>query len=311
MIYFIDNGRLEKSDAPSGKHVDSRPCLCFFSKEEFAANNSAFQINDRIAQECMTGQALKFESHEDFDYISLGIPVPENPLQKRDHICIYFRHNLLIFVCDNPEELQIFPKLYSQLGIEENEPRNLSLEKIMQLFFDILTFEDSLIFESIDEEASEIEEALITLKGRNYINEIIQLRKKLLAYKRYYNQLASISSAIEENNNGLLTGKEVRFFHILTNRMERLLNEIDNLQDYVSQLREAYQAQVDINQNSIMKLFTVITAIFLPLTLIVGWYGMNLEMPEYSWPLGYPAVILFSFIVALGSFLYFKKHKWF
>ncbi|MEL7564447.1 MAG: CorA family divalent cation transporter [Dehalobacterium sp.] len=311
MIYYINNGRIVKSDTLPGEYLNLQPSLCFFSKEEFIAATEALQISDRIVQEYRIGHAFKFESHEGLDYISLRIPDPEHKLQKRNHICIYFRHNLLIFVSDNLEKLRVFQKLYGELELGEKEPRNLSLAKILQLFFDILTIEDSLILESIEDEASKMEEALITLKSRNYISEIIKLRKKLLAYKRYYDQLAYISLAIEENESGLLSDKEVRFFHKLSSRTERLLNEIENLQNYISQIREAYQAQVDINQNSIMKLFTVITAIFLPLTLIVGWYGMNLDMPEYNWPFGYPAVILLSIIVALGSFLYFKKHDWF
>ena len=105
--------------------------------------------------------------------------------------------------------------------------------------------------------------------------------------------------------------KILRYYHILTTRIERLSDSVSNLRDYVSQVREAYQAQVDINQNEIMRLFTVITAIFLPLTLIVGWYGMNLQMPEYKWSFSYPVVITVSLAVALFSIIYFKKHKWF
>ena len=53
-------------------------------------------------------------------------------------------------------------------------------------------------------------------------------------------------------------------------------------------MREAYQAQLDYEQNQLMKAFTVLTAIFLPLSLIARWYGMNFSMPEYQWALGYP-----------------------
>ena len=68
----------------------------------------------------------------------------------------------------------------------------------------------------------------------------------------------------------------------------------------VSQLREAYQSQLSIRQNDLMKVFTVVTAIFLPLTLIVGWYGMNFaNMPELHWRYGYPCV----FIVSIGIVL--------
>ncbi len=67
---------------------------------------------------------------------------------------------------------------------------------------------------------------------------------------------------------------------------------------------------LDYNLNNIMKLFTVITTIFLPLTLIVGWYGMNFtNMPELTWQYGYPAVIVFSVIVVMFCVIAFKKYK--
>ncbi|MBE6822571.1 MAG: hypothetical protein E7518_05645 [Ruminococcaceae bacterium] len=83
-----------------------------------------------------------------------------------------------------------------------------------------------------------------------------------------------------------------------------------NLRDYITQVREAYLSQVDIKLNEIMKLFTVVTGIFLPLTLLVGWYGMNFKnMPELDWPYGYGCAILLSaFFVALSVF-YFRKRK--
>ena len=311
MIFFLENGKLMESNSLPADSLDSHPCFCFLSKEELISSNRYLQINERILGECLIGQASKFESHEGFDYISLNIPNSENPVEIKNHICIYFKQNLLAFCCDNPKDNFVLKEMYPQIDIEIKECRTLTLERILQIFFDKLTYEDSLILEGIQEEITNIEEALITSKKRNYITEIIMLRKKLLAYKRYYDQLSSISAAIEENENDLLTKKELRYFRILTNRTERLLSGISNLQDYVSQVREAYQTQVDINQNSIMKLFTVITAIFLPLTLIVGWYGMNLQMPEYNWSFGYPIVIIICIAVALFSILYFKKNKWF
>ena len=68
---------------------------------------------------------------------------------------------------------------------------------------------------------------------------------------------------------------------------------------------------MDVKQNRIMTLLTVITSIFLPLTLIAGWYGMNFKyMPELNWKLGYPAVILVSIAIVVGCVRWFKKKKW-
>lgn len=131
-----------------------------------------------------------------------------------------------------------------------------------------------------------------------------------MALKRYYEQLMNVLDAMQESEHGLLDGHAMRF-RLYFGRVDRLYHSVLNLRDYVTQVRESYQAEVDISLNNIMKIFTVITAIFLPLTLIVGWYGMNLNMPEYAWAWSYPMVIALCVAVVLFCIAYFKKHKWF
>ena len=73
------------------------------------------------------------------------------------------------------------------------------------------------------------------------------------------------------------------------------------LREYSLQISEAYQTQIDIRQNIVMKVLTTVTAIFLPLSLIAGWYGMNFKhMPELCWRYGYHYVFLLSIIVVIG-----------
>ncbi len=129
--------------------------------------------------------------------------------------------------------------------------------------------------------------------------------------KRYYEPLIDIAEDLEENENGLIDEVAIRFFTMLISRIKRLNYNVSNLRDYVTQVREAYQAQVDIKLNKTMKLFTVITTIFLPLTLIVGWYGMNFtQMPELKSVYGYPSVIVLSLAVVAVCLVYFKRHDY-
>ena len=315
MHYSFHNGKFLETKIddvqwlPDNKDIE--PCLCILTKKELPGCYDRLGINDRLLSEIIDGNGMKFESHEGFDYISLSLPVPEDPVNKKTHLAVYFRENLLLFCCEDPMTIPILKETRDLAEQEAMEVGRLSLEKVMQIFFDQLTLKDFDLLESIEEQATQMEEILITTDVHNWIPKIMGLRKKLLAYQRYYDQLSSISEAIEENGNELLTEKELRYFRMLTNRVNRLVDGIQNLQNYVSQIREAYQTQVDINQNKVMKLFTVITAIFLPLTLIVGWYGMNFDMPEYRWIYGYPMVIVITSVVAIASVLYFKKNKWF
>ena len=141
---------------------------------------------------------------------------------------------------------------------------------------------------------------------------ITSRRKELLRLKRYYGQLSGIFDDICTNDNGLLSGAAVRLLTVLGTRCERYYNEVCSLQEIVDRMREAYQSQLEIKQNELMKLFTVVTVIFLPLTLLVGWYGMNFtSMPEIHWRFGYLAVIAVSVATVIFLIWYFKRKKWF
>jgi magnesium transporter len=250
----------------------------------------------------------KHESYEGYDFITLNIPPDVDPAKKHQRVNIYLRDKLLVFICADPK---VVLDNVEEIGTEKI--RINSLGKVLQLFFDRTTFDDPLAIEKIERDISTLEEKTInaTVQDASFTKKITFYRKKLLALKRYYEQLVEISEAIEQNENGLIDKRTLRYFRFITNRANRLYNNVLNLRDYVTQVREAYQAQIDINLNMVMKFFTVVTSVFLPLTLIVGWYGMNLKMPEYSWVFGYPFVILLSILTVIGTLVYFKKKNWF
>ncbi len=82
--------------------------------------------------------------------------------------------------------------------------------------------------------------------------------------------------------------------------------------DFSSELREMHRSKIETNQNQIMQLLTIVTTIFMPLTLITGWYGMNFKiMPELQTDNGYFVVIGICVCLIVIEFIYFKKKKWF
>ena len=134
------------------------------------------------------------------------------------------------------------------------------------------------------------------------IKDIIKVRKDLLKAKRYYEQMEFLSDEMSAVDPA---------FGFIDKKFDRLMTFVMHLQTYIESVREAYQSQIDIEQNNIMKFFTVVTTIFTPLTLITGWYGMNFtHMPELDSPYGYPLVIASALVIAISSLLYFKKKKW-
>lgn len=306
MIYSLNNEKLVE-DSIDNIDSEEKSFVAVITYDQLIKYAKKLFINEKILYECLNGKTTKFESYEGFDYLSLKIPKVFDVSKPSKRVCIYIRKNILIFICDN---FQIVDGLI--LKIKSEEIKCSTLSKILYIFFDKLTYDDTDHLENIEYEIAELEEGLITLKNYNYLKKIIILRKKLLKLKRYYERLINIAELIEENENGLIDKKTIKYFKMLTNRTNRLYQVVNNLRDYVTQIREAYQAQVDISQNQLMKLFTVVTTVFLPLTLIVGWYGMNFNMPEYNWTYGYPFVILISIgIISISICIFwFKKNKW-
>ena len=146
---------------------------------------------------------------------------------------------------------------------------------------------------------------------RELNTEIFELRNRLSTLKNYYEQLIDIGETLQENENDLFEEEDLRYFKIFTDKSERLSNNTQLLCDNLIHLREALDATLNYNLNNTMKLFTMVTIIFQPLTLIVGWYGMNFKnMPELGWRFGYLYVIILSILVVGGILYYFKKKKY-
>lgn len=250
----------------------------------------------------------RFESHENFDYISVLAPDPAKPDDSPRRAEVYLSPCRLVLVHEDlPAARHLAEALTCPKGEHEMTP-----PLALCLFFGQLTRPDAAALEDIEEEIANLEDAMMgTETPGQRANYIGVLRWRLLVLKRYYEALLDLLQDMEENQNGFLDRYVLRLVHLQTDRADRLSRAVLNLRDYVTQVRESYQAQLDISLNETMKLFTVITAVFLPLTLITGWFGMNLKMAVYDWPWATPAVVAGCIVVAALCLWYFRRKKWF
>lgn len=270
-------------------------------------NSNELNINTiNILNEHLTKHnATVFEVYENYILVSFDYFNSKSRIAKQKRILLYFDfNNLLIFI----EDHKLFNK-FDQL-FKENFHR--SNQELLRLFFIELISEDMENIDEFEKIITIAEDNAIKDSKKDYLNKIIKFRKQLLNLKHYYNQLQVIFDGLLENENKFFDDEALRKLNIIHNRIDRLQLGVLNLRDYVTQMREAYQSQIDIEQNNLMKIFTLITAIFLPLTLMVGWYGMNFKyMPELNSLYGYPIFIAGSIIVSIVLLIYFKKKHWF
>lgn len=304
MVYSLVNDLLVESSIDAVEKKEGN-FLCIFTFKELEAVKDKIVINNEIFLQSMIGRTSKFGSYEGFDFISLIIPDLKNPVEVTK-VAVFINKTTIIFVCDT--DRYIVNKINDLIC---GTKKCTSIYRSLYLFIDRLTDQDTYDLEKIEQEISNLEDGIIDNKTEQYLHKILSIRKKLLKLKRYYEQFSSVLEEMEGNENEIFDKKIMKSFKIVKSRITRLYQSVINLKDYVSQVREAYDAQIDINQNRLMKIFTVITTIFLPLTLVVGWYGMNVKMPEYDWAYGYLYVIIISIVLVLVSIYIIRKKKWF
>ena len=189
--------------------------------------------------------------------------------------------------------------------------RKPSLERFLYDFLEQIVEDDLQVMERYEEELNRIEDEILTGQEKEEIGRINEIHNAIRRLLVHYEQVIDMTQELEENENGFFDEDNLRYIHLFMNLLTRRHDSATSLRDHTMQVRDLYHAQLEVRQNRIMTLLTVVTTIFMPLTLIAGWYGMNFRyMPELEWRLGYPVVIAVSIAIAIAWLVFFKRKKW-
>lgn len=189
--------------------------------------------------------------------------------------------------------------------------RQPSLERFLYDFLEQIVDDDLALMERYEAELNRIEDEILSESGKGDMVRVNEIRSELRVLLVHYEQIIDMTQELEENENGFFSEENLRYIHLFMNLLARRRDFAVSLRDYTMQVRDLHNAQLEVSQNRIMTLLTVVTTIFMPLTLIAGWYGMNFRyMPELEWRFGYPLVIAVSAAVVVFCLILFKKKKW-
>lgn len=187
-------------------------------------------------------------------------------------------------------------------------PADAGADRVLLLLAEQESEEDILYLQHIESRLEALEEDILAKGGEKAVETLLDCRKKLSELNAHYEQLSALGGVMGEEAGELV--RDPAAWQRFGNMMWRLKQYASLLREYAMQLREVWQAQQDARQNRVMSILTVVTTIFLPLTLLTGWYGMNFaNMPELRWRYGYPAAIAAAVVIAVAEIVYFKKKK--
>ena len=291
-VFDMERGQLRPAKENDSQTLPASWEVLLMDEKEFSDLSGDYPHRKTLKRSLSPVQYCKIETFSDCIQGTMKIPVK----QENTSLLLfgfYQKDQTLILITETGELKSYLDRM------RKDSAKGCTLNQFLLNFFELLIEEDVLYLQKFEERLNQVEEMLLS-----------RYRKKLSGLHSYYEQLMNMGDLMQANISQALTREECAGWQLYAGRSVRLHDHVEMLREYLLQLRELYQSQIEVQQNRVMSILTVVTTIFLPLTLIAGWYGMNFPgMPEFGWKYGYPTVILISILIIVLEILYFKKKK--
>ena len=186
-----------------------------------------------------------------------------------------------------------------------------SLERFIFDFLESTTRGDLALLESIENEMDNMEENILSNQAVDVVGKSTDIRGVLQVLRVHYEQLEDLCQELNENENHFFAEENLRYFRNFLDRVDRLRDIVTSLREQTIQLRDLYNFKQEEKQNRLMAILTVIVTLFMPITLMTGWYGMNFKyMPELEYRYAYFIFAAVALLISLVSLIVMKIKKW-
>ncbi|MGG4142139.1 magnesium/cobalt transporter CorA [Paenibacillus algorifonticola] len=275
--------------------------------EDLAVLQPLFHMHDLAVEDCLTEeeQRPKIEIYESHYFIVINsIRFDDEEIFLRALNIFLGRHYIITVTKQKINELRsLKPVLWEQ---EVSRP-----DYFLYNLVDIVVDNYFLVADRIDTRIETLEEDILMHTKKSHLNEIIGLRGEILWLKKVLGPQKDVIATLNKRDLKLIDDQLQKYFSDIYENAVKIAETFDTFRELMGNLREAYQSSISARANEIMRVFTAMTTIFMPLTFITGIYGMNFDfIPGLHMRGG--SYILLGIMLALGfgMFFIFRKKEW-
>ncbi len=208
-------------------------------------------------------------------------------------------------------ENPIFDAVRDRLRKGKGRIRKAGADYLAYALIDAVVDSYFVILEKLGEEIEDLEDDLIADPRRELLQRIHALKREMIGLRKSVWPLREVVNTMERLETPLITPATDIFLRDVYDHTIQVIDNVETYRDILSGMLETYLSSVSYRMNEVMKVLTIIATIFIPLTFIVGVYGMNFRhMPELEWRAGYYVVWGIILAVALAMLAFFKRKKW-
>ncbi|GAB6991845.1 magnesium/cobalt transporter CorA [Paenibacillus pini] len=281
------------------------------SPAESALLTTHFHFHPLAVEDCLhVLQRPKLDNYEDLQFFVLHALEPDS--LRVVEVDVFLAHNLMVSF--HSKVLQELDDAWEEI-IQHAHDRKIWARGPVSCAYNVMDKLVDRYFPSlytIEDELAELESRGSSESVEDLMNQVFDLRGRLLKLRRTIVPMRDLMYRIVNSQHVQSNTEHKVYFADIYDHLLKLTDMIEADREMTADLRDSYISLNSNRMNSIMKTLTVITTIFMPLTLIAGIYGMNfVNMPELGWKYGYGAVLLLMFSLAFGMVIWFRKQGWF
>jgi magnesium transporter len=227
-----------------------------------------------------------------------------------DQLSLIFGKNFVLTFQERPGDM--FDPLRERIRNDKGPIRKLGPDFLAYALLDAVVDHYFVVLENIGDRIDVLEEALVTDPRQETLHAIHALKREMLLFRKAVWPLREVLSKIERMGSSLIQPSTNMFLRDVYDHTIQVIDNTETYREILAGMLETYLSSMSNRMNQIMKVLTIISTIFIPLTFIVGVYGMNFShMPELEWRYGYFVVWGIILVVGVSLVWYFKRKKWF
>ena len=292
---------------------DLNKYLYWFILNENEISSMPFNIDDECIHECnfFNGYS-QINFYNEYTFITLNVLELNGDNLLFKDINIIFGKNYLVTIYRGSWD--ILKNLINDLRENKNcfvVKNNPKISTLLYIILDRIIINNFSIINTLSSKGDIIEISILKDDSRKNFEKLIKLRGQVYRIKKYLNPIRYIGDALILNENEILNKDDIILFERINNKFQKLILSIENLNQQLSLVREAYESEISNKTNQLMKLCTLGASIFLPLDLITSFFGMSFDsMPLKNCCYSVYIIIVIMCLIVFLLIILFKKKDW-
>jgi magnesium transporter len=275
-----------------------------------AAIGEHFCLHSLLMEDITSDHQPKTEEYDNYLFFTLKMlhRINDNQIDYEQISFVLGKDYLLSF---QEKDGDLFDSFRERIRLDQGRVRKKKADYLLYRLVDIIVDNYYVVLDTIGQQIEDIEEEIYTKPSGEEFRKIQNLKKELIYLRKALYPLRDAMSKLIKDESGFILPENERFFADTYDHVVHLIDSLDTYKDLASSLMDIHMNTMNNRMNEVMKVLTIISTIFMPLTFIVGVYGMNFDFPEKQWKGSYPTVWVVMILIVIGMIRYFKHKKWF